>query len=105
MKLEIVNSDAPRRFKVRPGWSNYSGYGEEYIDFERDIFTIAHCHNNGSKIYIQEIITFHAPKNDGDYTEAYVVIKQNNPDGDHDESDATQLNIEVALAKCLEELK
>jgi len=103
MKLKIIEK-TPTQYVVRKGWSNYSGFKEEYIDFERDIFTIPDS-KTGGNIYIQQVVTLHAPKNDGDYTEAYMVTKQNNPDGDHDESDCIKLEIAYAVGLCLEEIK
>ena len=107
MKLNVLSkqpekTEKPLRCIVRKGWTNYNGFEADYIDFERDMFTIEQA--NGERIYIQQVITLHATNSDSDYTEAYMTMRQNNPDGDHDESSSIPLDLDWAINLVLEEV-
>lgn len=107
MKLNIVTrTQKEPQYVVKAGWSNYNGLkNKDYLDFERDVFSIPDATCTDSTIYIQEIVSFHATKCDGDFDEAYAFIRQNNPDGDHNESSSHPITVATAIAMCLEELK
>jgi hypothetical protein len=97
MKFNIMQDVSTKtiNLKVKPGWSAYNGFSVDYLDFESDIFVIQLP--DGENIYIQQIVTFSAPKCDGDYAEAYMMIRQNNPNGDHDEGPTVVLDLNVAI--------
>lgn len=105
MRLTILKEKPVRevQYMLKQGCTNFNGFDGEYVDIELDFFTIPITDGN-ENIYIEGIVTLHAPKSDGDYTKAWMVIKQNNPDGNHKESMSIPLSVEAAIDLCLEEV-
>jgi hypothetical protein len=94
MKIEIIKGEEPTRIVLLPGWFCDNDTAE-YMDFRHTMFKMPEGANDS--VYFDLMVTLFAPKNDGDYTEAFTYVQKNVPSGDHDNGVEIRITVEEAL--------